>query len=201
MSRPVAKSLEIPPLPESTNNNSTILIPNATNFLSMGLELDQPLSWIALWDKHAARKQLPSFDMGAPCPFIAHLLNTVRIILHNTTEHISPQDMELVNCIPLPFEGAMHGDDQHIVTDDIKKPCLRIKTVNVLVPGCGSGYDLVEFAKSGYRVTGIDVSKIALNRAKQVCKDGRLFGIYNNENSELSSREWECWEEYTNTRG
>ena len=38
----------------------------------------------------------------------------------------------------------------------------------VLVPGCGSGYELQEFAKHGDDVLGIDISDAALERARKL---------------------------------
>ncbi len=39
--------------------------------------------------------------------------------------------------------------------------------LRVLVPGCGSGYEIVCFAQAGWDVTGIDFSPAAVERARQ----------------------------------
>jgi SAM-dependent methyltransferase len=38
----------------------------------------------------------------------------------------------------------------------------------VLVPGCGSGYEVTRFAEAGFDVTGIDFSPAAVERARQL---------------------------------
>jgi len=43
----------------------------------------------------------------------------------------------------------------------------------VLDAGCGDGRNLVEFAKAGFQVTGIDISEEALNRCRKNCKKFR----------------------------
>eukprot|EP00270_Netrium_digitus_P016837 TRINITY_DN6099_c0_g2_i2.p1 TRINITY_DN6099_c0_g2~~TRINITY_DN6099_c0_g2_i2.p1 ORF type:complete len:221 (+),score=40.98 TRINITY_DN6099_c0_g2_i2:31-693(+) len=40
----------------------------------------------------------------------------------------------------------------------------------ILVPGCGSGYDVVAMATDGRQVVGLDLSPIAINRAKQLAE-------------------------------
>jgi SAM-dependent methyltransferase len=37
---------------------------------------------------------------------------------------------------------------------------------SVAVPGCGSGYDVHEFAKAGFDVTGFDIAPSAIDRAR-----------------------------------
>jgi methyl halide transferase len=45
--------------------------------------------------------------------------------------------------------------------------------VRVLVPGCGAGHDVRFLASRGFRVTGIDVSPLALAKARELAaKDG-----------------------------
>ena len=41
-----------------------------------------------------------------------------------------------------------------------------LKPCEMLVPGCGKGYDAVEAAKAGYSVTAVDFSSAALNSAR-----------------------------------
>ena len=38
----------------------------------------------------------------------------------------------------------------------------------ILIPGCGSGYEVVAFHNAGYDVTAIDFSPVAVDRAKQL---------------------------------
>jgi SAM-dependent methyltransferase len=43
----------------------------------------------------------------------------------------------------------------------------RPKGGRVLIPGCGSGYEIKAFAEAGYEVTAIDVAPAAVERARQ----------------------------------
>ena len=43
----------------------------------------------------------------------------------------------------------------------------REPATRVLVPGCGSGYDVRAFAEAGWQATGIDFSPAAVGRAQQ----------------------------------
>lgn len=45
------------------------------------------------------------------------------------------------------------------------KPAVRSR---VLIPGCGSGYEIKAFAEAGYDVTAIDIAPAAVERARQV---------------------------------
>jgi SAM-dependent methyltransferase len=38
----------------------------------------------------------------------------------------------------------------------------------VLVPGCGKGYECIALARHGFKVTGVDISKLAIESAKQL---------------------------------
>lgn len=38
----------------------------------------------------------------------------------------------------------------------------------VLIPGCGAGYELKAFADAGFAVTGLDISSVAVERARQL---------------------------------
>ncbi|MEJ1972939.1 MAG: methyltransferase domain-containing protein [Lacunisphaera sp.] len=44
----------------------------------------------------------------------------------------------------------------------------RGKGAKVLIPGCGSGYEIKAFAEAGYEVTAIDFSKFAVERARRM---------------------------------
>ena len=44
----------------------------------------------------------------------------------------------------------------------VLKPC------RILVPGCGSGYELAALAKAGFEVTGLDYSPLAIARARKL---------------------------------
>ncbi|MGA2552928.1 MAG: methyltransferase domain-containing protein [Burkholderiaceae bacterium] len=41
-----------------------------------------------------------------------------------------------------------------------------LKPCRILVPGCGSGWELVEFARRGFAVTGIDYTQAAVERSR-----------------------------------
>eukprot|EP00898_Chlorokybus_atmophyticus_P004500 jgi/Chlat1/5050/Chrsp33S05052 len=43
-----------------------------------------------------------------------------------------------------------------------------------LVPGCGSGYDVITFAKSGYQAVGLDGAPSAIKKAEQLRQDAGL---------------------------
>src|SRR3989344_3900671 len=47
----------------------------------------------------------------------------------------------------------------------------------VLDAGCGDGRNLVEFAKAGFQVTGIDISEEALNRCRKNSKKWNLKNL------------------------
>lgn len=46
----------------------------------------------------------------------------------------------------------------------------------ILDLGCGAGRHSIELSKRGFKVTGIDVSKILINKAKQ--RSGALENLY-----------------------
>jgi SAM-dependent methyltransferase len=46
------------------------------------------------------------------------------------------------------------------------------KRRSVLIPGCGSGYEIAAFAAAGFEVTAIDFSPVAIKRARRIF--GRL---------------------------
>jgi len=46
------------------------------------------------------------------------------------------------------------------LADGALKPC------RILVPGCGSGYEVLALARAGFEVTGLDYSKAALERVR-----------------------------------
>ncbi|RKP40362.1 S-adenosyl-L-methionine-dependent methyltransferase [Dimargaris cristalligena] len=55
---------------------------------------------------------------------------------------------------------------------------------HALVPGCGSGYDVVLLAQYGWRAKGIDLSPIAIDRARRIASDspdsdGATFAVEN----------------------
>jgi hypothetical protein len=126
--------------------------PPSKNFLAMGLEIGQTNRWVNLWDKSWTRHQLPPFDMGECCPELTRILEVLK---SGPTE----DEIELKD-VPFPSDSGAG------------------KAVNVLVPGCGSGYDLIEFAKYGYKVTGVDISKVATERAESLIKRKcKCFGL------------------------
>jgi SAM-dependent methyltransferase len=51
------------------------------------------------------------------------------------------------------------------IRSGLLKPC------RILVPGCGSGYEVVELALAGFEVTGLDYSDRAIARAHDNLKD------------------------------
>ena len=45
-----------------------------------------------------------------------------------------------------------------------------LQPCNILIPGCGKGYDAVTAAKLGYNVTAVDFSPLAISFAKQLAE-------------------------------
>ncbi|SRR3989344_1840776 len=67
---------------------------------------------------------------------------------------------------------------------------LGLKTV--LDAGCGDGRNLVEFAKAGFNVTGIDFSESALERCKKNCKNLKVKIIKQNiENTSFKNESFD----------
>lgn len=50
-------------------------------------------------------------------------------------------------------------------------PRLKLSRSKVLVPGCGSGHDVAKLGALGHRVTGLDFSREAIERAEATYKD------------------------------
>jgi SAM-dependent methyltransferase len=48
------------------------------------------------------------------------------------------------------------------LTGGVMKPC------RILVPGCGSGYEVAALAKAGFDVTGLDYAPVAIARTRQL---------------------------------
>jgi hypothetical protein len=48
---------------------------------------------------------------------------------------------------------------------------------DVLVPGCGAGYDVVTFAKAGRQTVGVDLAPTALQRATQLISSPELKAL------------------------
>jgi SAM-dependent methyltransferase len=49
-----------------------------------------------------------------------------------------------------------------------------LKPCRILVPGCGSGYEVSELAMAGFEVTGLDYADEAIARANQRLKDAQV---------------------------
>jgi len=49
-----------------------------------------------------------------------------------------------------------------------------LKPCRILVPGCGSGYEVVDLALAGFEVTGLDYADEAIARAHQRLKDAQV---------------------------
>ena len=64
---------------------------------------------------------------------------------------------------------------EHWVYKQIVKPC------RILVPGCGDSLEVVEFARAGFDVTALDISKSAIDLQRQHLKDARLHATLENE--------------------
>ena len=58
--------------------------------------------------------------------------------------------------------------------DFIEKELGFDKSKNILDIGCGTGRHAIELARRGYKVTGVDLSKAQLERAKEKAKDANL---------------------------
>jgi SAM-dependent methyltransferase len=43
-----------------------------------------------------------------------------------------------------------------------------LKPCRILVPGCGSGYEVAALAKAGFEVTGLDYAPVAISRTRQL---------------------------------
>ena len=61
-----------------------------------------------------------------------------------------------------PWETGRHSEElQRVIADDQIEPC------RVVELGCGSGINAVWLAQKGFDVTAIDISTLAIERAKQ----------------------------------
>jgi hypothetical protein len=55
---------------------------------------------------------------------------------------------------------------------DLLRLGLHSEYTSVLIPGAGSGYDAIGFAKRGFRVTAIDIAEVAVLRCKSLVEAG-----------------------------
>ncbi|KAJ1957352.1 hypothetical protein IWQ62_005109, partial [Dispira parvispora] len=69
-----------------------------------------------------------------------------------------------------PLKEAGAGDQEGGERTDSPTPD-QGKYKYALVPGCGSGYDAVLLAQYGWHAKGIDLSPIAINRARLIASD------------------------------
>ena len=58
--------------------------------------------------------------------------------------------------------------DYQGVPEQTKAFLLRTLPARVLIPGCGSGYEVAAFRAAGWSVTAIDFSEVAVERAKRI---------------------------------
>ena len=49
-----------------------------------------------------------------------------------------------------------------------------LKPCRILVPGCGSGYEVAALAKAGFDVTGLDFAPVAIARTRQLLEAANL---------------------------
>lgn len=136
---------------------------DSTVIASLG---DDPADyWVELWQKSAVKKVLPAFDMGEACPELIHILEVLKnrikpSLISGGNIEVTESESAAIEKIPIP------------VTQNESKSNPESRP-RVLIPGCGSGYDVVEWAKLGYDVTGIDVSAVAVKRAKGLIQKGK----------------------------
>ena len=69
-------------------------------------------------------------------------------------------------------ECYVHGTVGEV--DYIEKELGFDKSKHILDIGCGTGRHAIELARRGYKVTGVDLSKSQLQRAKQKAQDAKL---------------------------
>ena len=69
-------------------------------------------------------------------------------------------------------ECYVHGTVGEV--DFIEKELEFDKLKHILDIGCGTGRHAIELAKHGYKVTGVDLSKSQLQRAKEKAQDAKL---------------------------
>jgi SAM-dependent methyltransferase len=69
-------------------------------------------------------------------------------------------------------ECYVHGTAGEV--DFVEKELGFNKSSHILDIGCGTGRHAIELARRGYKVTGVDLSKSQLQRAKEKAKDAKL---------------------------
>ena len=68
----------------------------------------------------------------------------------------------------------------------------RGRGAKVLIPGCGSGYEIQAFAEAGYEVTAIDFSPFAVDRAKRLFESRWVRRLEDMEGQANYLAEWEA---------
>ena len=62
--------------------------------------------------------------------------------------------------------GGVHPQREEWLASGSLSPC------RILVPGCGSGYEVVTLAQAGFNVTGVDYAPIAIARSRKALDAG-----------------------------
>lgn len=113
------------------------------NFGSTLPEIIHHQGWEGAW-----KQNIIPWDAGVSAPILQPLLVSVTPTSTTTTATVTASSVtsSLPNLEPLPFG-------------------------KVLVPGAGSSYDALEFAKAGYPTTAIDIAPTAIERARMILRD------------------------------
>lgn len=61
------------------------------------------------------------------------------------------------------------SEEIHAEVDKILQLCPLSASAHILDVGCGIGLHVAEFGRRGYRTTGIDISDLAIERAREAC--------------------------------
>jgi len=86
--------------------------------------------------------------------------------------HVGPRAYDLIYRVGAPWEGGPRGELVHLVDSGRLTP-KTLSPGRAIDLGCGGGANLVYLAQSGFTVTGVDFSSVALRKAaKAVAQAG-----------------------------
>ncbi|KAJ1970402.1 hypothetical protein H4R34_006067 [Dimargaris verticillata] len=128
--------------------------------------------WVKKWQEGQTK-----WDLGQPTPALCEFLENWKSQRHLSAVENASSDGDAAKGQPLDKnankmfkvdskELEVLFNDRSLAEFPMAKDVSKKSPVYALVPGCGSGYDVCLLAAHGWQTTGLDISPIAVSRAK-----------------------------------